>query len=135
MYNSTRSTKGGAGMATESYTHLAYYERLVLQIKTRILQGIMQPGDKLPSVREMAKQEQLNPNTVAKAYKQLEADGVIYVEPGRGTFVAEPLKHANSRAVAAFRPKFDAIVVEAQSLGISLATLQAWLTEKEEHRV
>ena len=79
----------------------------------------MQPGDKLPSVREMAKQEQLNPNTVAKAYKQLEADGVIFVEPGRGSFIAEPLKHANAAAVATFRPKFDALVVEAQSLGIS----------------
>ena len=75
-------------MATESYAHLAYYERLVLQIKARVVQGIMQPGDKLPSVREMAKQEQLNPNTVAKAYKQLEADGVIFVEPGRGSFIA-----------------------------------------------
>ena len=50
-------------MATESYAHLAYYERLVLQIKARVVQGIMQPGDKLPSVREMAKQEQLNPNS------------------------------------------------------------------------
>ena len=119
-------------MATESYAHLAYYERLVLQIKARVVQGIMQPGDKLPSVREMAKQEQLNPNTVAKAYKQLEADRVIFVEPGRGSFIAEPLKHANAAAVATFRPEFDALVVEAQSLGISLATLHTWLNEKEE---
>ena len=118
-------------MATDPYAHLAYYERLVLQIKAQVVQGVLLPGDKLLSVREMAKQEQLNPNTIAKAYKQLEADGVIYVEPGRGSFIAEPLRQANTKDIAAFRPKFDALVVEAQSLGISIPILQAWLNEKE----
>lgn len=66
---------------------MAYYERLALKIKNQILQGIWAAGDKLPSVREMAQQEQLNPNTVAKAYRQLEKDGVIEVQPGKGTFI------------------------------------------------
>ncbi|MCH4170304.1 MAG: GntR family transcriptional regulator [Lactobacillus sp.] len=118
-------------MATDSYAHLAYYERLVLQIKTQILQGILLPGDRLPSVREMAKQEQLNPNTVAKAYKQLDQDGITYVEPGRGTFIAEPLTKVSTTAIAAFRPKFEAIVVEAKSLGISVDLLRQWLNEAE----
>ena len=52
----------------------AYYEQLVLGIKEDILHGILQPGDKIPSVREMAKQLLMNPNTISKAYKVLETE-------------------------------------------------------------
>lgn len=65
------------------------YEQLMFGIKQDILLGILQPGDKLPSVREMAQQQLINPNTVAKAYKGLEGQGVISTIMGRGTFVAE----------------------------------------------
>lgn len=65
------------------------YEQLMFGIKQDILLGILQPGDRLPSVREMAQQQLINPNTVAKAYKGLESQGVISTIMGRGTFVAE----------------------------------------------
>ena len=46
-----------------------YYEQLVLSVKESVIQGVLQPGDQLPSVREAAKQLLMNPNTVSKAYK------------------------------------------------------------------
>lgn len=55
----------------------AYYEQLVLGIKEDILHGVLQPGDKIPSVREMAKQLLMNPNTISKAYKVLENEKVL----------------------------------------------------------
>ena len=58
----------------------AYYEQLVLGIKEDILHGILQPGDKIPSVREMAKQLLMNPNTISKAYKVLETEKVLVIE-------------------------------------------------------
>ncbi|MFD1441325.1 GntR family transcriptional regulator [Lacticaseibacillus hegangensis] len=113
------------------YKTLAYYERLVLQIKREVVQGVRVPGDKLPSVRDMAKAVQLNPNTVAKAYKQLEAQGVIEVQPGRGTFIGAQTA-ATAEEKQRVRPAFEAAVVSAKAAGVTLNELQAWLNAQFE---
>jgi len=64
-----------------------YYEQLVMQIKQQIVQGILRPGDKLPSIRAMAAEMHLNPNTVSKTYQLLESQKAVYTVKGRGTFV------------------------------------------------
>lgn len=61
-----------------------YYEQLVMQIKQQIVQGRLQPGDKLPSIRAMAVEMHLNPNTVSKAYQILERQRAVYTVKGRG---------------------------------------------------
>lgn len=109
----------------------AYYERLVLQIKQQVVQGILQPGDKLPSVRDMAKQVQLNPNTVAKAYKQLEADGTVAVRPGKGSFITAP-SAPDSTTIAALHRRFAAVVLAAKAAGVTTATLQQWAEEHDQ---
>ena len=81
-------------MQVNDQSGLPYYEQLVLRVKQQIVQGILRPGDRLPSVREMARQEQLNPNTVSKAYKQLEAQQVITTVHGKGTYVREAVTPA-----------------------------------------
>ena len=60
-----------------------YYEQIILLIKEQILQGILKPGEQIPSVREMARQLMMNPNTVSKAYKLLEVQGIIVTVKGR----------------------------------------------------
>ncbi|WP_127850203.1 GntR family transcriptional regulator [Lacticaseibacillus hulanensis] len=107
--------------------HLAYYERLVLKIKEQIVRGVLQPGDKLPSVRDMARSEQLNPNTVAKAYKQLELDGVMEVQPGRGSFIAQRPRKMSQTEKVELKNRFDALVVTATAQGVDEATLKTWL--------
>lgn len=106
--------------------HLAYYERVVLDIKQQLVTGVLQVGDKLPSVREFAQEVQLNPNTVAKAYKQLEADGVVEMRPGKGTFIAQSSPVA-PQAVQQLHTRFDAVVVEALAAGVTHEALTQWL--------
>ncbi|WP_262315596.1 GntR family transcriptional regulator [Lacticaseibacillus parakribbianus] len=115
------------------FTHLAYYQRLVLQIKQQVTAGILAPGEKLPSVREMAKRSQLNPNTVAKAYKQLEADRVVEVRPGLGSFIAAAQKAPQQAEVSALHQRFAALMVAIQAAGVDQATVQQWVEEEMGH--
>ena len=63
------------------------FEQIAFQVKTAVARGEIEGGDKLPSVRELAKELAINPNTVARAYEALERDGVIVRRQGSGCFV------------------------------------------------
>ena len=63
------------------------YTQIVENFRSQITAGILQPGDKLPSVRELATQLSINPNTIQRAYRELEAQGIIRTIPGKGCFV------------------------------------------------
>lgn len=65
-------------------------EQITDNIKELIISGVIVPGKKMLSVRDLAGQLTVNPNTVQKAYKTLEQTGYIYTSPGRGTFAADP---------------------------------------------
>ncbi len=64
------------------------YEQIVERYKVLILKGAMQPDEQLPSVRNLAMELSINPNTIQKAYAELERQGFIYVIKGRGNFVS-----------------------------------------------
>jgi GntR family transcriptional regulator len=92
------------------------YEQLYRNVTLLILKGVLQEQDKLPSVRSLATELGVNPNTVAKAYTLLERDGIIYSMSGRGSFVAKPdLLLAQSRILESF----DTAVKQALENGIS----------------
>ena len=63
------------------------YTQIVDNFRMQIASGILQPGDKLPSVRELAAQRSINPNTIQRAYREMEAMGMIQTIPGKGCFV------------------------------------------------
>lgn len=63
------------------------YEQIIDNIKELTLKGILKPEDKLPSVRDMASMLSVNPNTVSKAYQELERQKITYTQRGRGTFI------------------------------------------------
>lgn len=86
------------------------YEQLYKKVVELIMKGILQTNAQLPSVRSLAKELGVNPNTVAKAYSQLEHDGVIYSFSGRGSFVAK-ISHSDLREFAF--EDFDRAVAEA----------------------
>lgn len=65
------------------------HEQITQGIKDLIICGVLAPGDQLPSVRELSVDLTVNPNTVQRAYKTLETEGVIYSIRGKGNFVAE----------------------------------------------
>lgn len=92
------------------------YEQLYRRVTELVLRGVLKEQDKLPSVRNLAMDLSVNPNTVAKAYSLLERDGIIYSLAGRGSFIAKPdtliaqeriladFDHAAGRAIAAGIP-------------------------------
>ena len=65
------------------------YEQIQTELRRLMLTGVLPPGSRLPSVRELAGQLAINPNTIQRAYAQLEMEGYVYSVAGRGTFVAE----------------------------------------------
>ena len=88
------------------------YTQIMDNIRGQITAGILQPGDKLPSVRELAAQLSINPNTIQRAYRELEQQGVIETLAGKGCFVCDG-------AAAPDWGKLDSVVAQLLSQGIS----------------
>jgi len=65
------------------------YLQVIEAIKKAIIRGELKPGDKIPSVRELAQELRINPNTVQKAYQELEREGITFTRRGQGNFVTE----------------------------------------------
>ncbi|WP_026894383.1 GntR family transcriptional regulator [Clostridiisalibacter paucivorans] len=95
------------------------YEQIVDSVKENILKGILQPQDKLPSVRNLSSQLLINPNTVSKAYSELERQKVIVTIKGRGTYVSKDYnpKMEEDRIVQLTK-MIKKIIVEAHYIGI-----------------
>jgi GntR family transcriptional regulator len=72
-------------------SHVPIYTQLVNRIKQLIASGVLEPGDQLPTVRQMAAELRVNFNTIARAYRILDEEGVISTQQGRGTYVLEPM--------------------------------------------
>ena len=73
------------------------YEQIKEGLRKLVVSGALSTGDKLPSVRELASQLAINPNTIQRAYRELESEGYIYTLVGKGTFVAESANIDNTR--------------------------------------
>ena len=87
------------------------YEQIKEGLRKLIVSGAISAGEKLPSVRELASQLAINPNTIQRAYRELENEGYIYTLVGKGTFVAENGNIDNSREKELLR-EFDELVTE-----------------------
>ncbi|MCJ7824590.1 MAG: GntR family transcriptional regulator [Anaerolineales bacterium] len=72
-------------------SHVPIYAQLVDRIKHLVASGALGPGDQLPTVRQMAAELRVNFNTIARAYRILDEEGVISTQQGRGTYVLEPM--------------------------------------------
>lgn len=93
-------------------------EQLEARIAELIISGEMAENEKLPAVREVAKELTINPNTVQKTYRQLEQRGLIYSLPGKGSYVAEKSQYSSAvlkRAAEEFRQA----VIDAKKSGLT----------------
>lgn len=93
------------------------YEQVVEKFKTLILKGVLQPDDRMLSVRNLAMELSINPNTIQKAYAQLEWEGYIYSIKGRGNFVAGTGKLLEERKKS-YIEKILMLSKEAEEYGI-----------------
>ena len=94
------------------------------------LTGVLPPGSRLPSVRELAGQLAINPNTIQRAYRELEADGYILSVAGKGSFVAQVDQLAEQQKKQAV-DAFHAAAQKLRQLGLTQAQLAQLLTEEE----
>ena len=95
------------------------YEQLIDNIRKLILSGEIGPGEKLPSVRALAKELCINPNTIQKAYNELERQGVILTLPGRGSVVLAETGDLRKEQLTRIGDALTATAVEAASTGIT----------------
>ena len=84
---------------------VSYYVQLMQQVRQALLFGILKAGDRLPTVKEVVAQVAINPNTVLRAYRDLEHEGLVVSRPGLGTFVAARVPPAV--APSSYRPLKD----------------------------
>ena len=104
------------------------YEQIVDSFKSNFAKGYLKPGDEIPSVRKLAMELSVTPNTVAKAYQELERNGYIYTIKGKGSFVCDSVDAADSKRKE-LKEDLKGYVQRAFGLGISEQELTALLTE------
>ena len=106
------------------------YEQIQAELRRLMLTGALPPGSRLPSVRELAGQLAINPNTIQRAYRELEAEGYILSVAGKGSFVAQIDRLAEQQkkeAIGAFR----AAAQRLRALGLRAEELASLLAQEE----
>lgn len=107
------------------------YEQIKNGLKRLIVSGAMKEGEKLPSVRSLAMDLAINPNTIQKAYNELENEGYIYSVPGKGSFASGDIKEDEKRKEELKR-QIRELVVELRFLGVTQEELDSLLQQGEE---
>lgn len=104
------------------------YEQIMDELRKMIISGVFAPDEKLPSVRELAQQYAINPNTIQRAYRELEIEGYIYSVAGKGSFVGMRNEVDESRK-AELIARLTAAARELRYLGMTEEELIACLGE------
>jgi GntR family transcriptional regulator len=107
-----------------------FYKQIILQVEMAIADGRLNTGDQLPTVRSLAVELQVNPNTVARAYSELEIRGIVNTQQGTGTFISDQKVEISDvereRILAEITRSF---VSHAVSYGFSLGEISSYLNE------
>ncbi|HJC21283.1 MAG TPA: GntR family transcriptional regulator [Candidatus Butyricicoccus avicola] len=103
------------------------YEQVVDEIEHMVVHGVLEPDSQLPSVRQMAAELSINPNTIQRAYSELESRGVIYSVKGKGNFVSPNAAALRERRLRDLQVQITELVRTARELGVSDAQLMEWM--------
>lgn len=110
------------------------YEQIADGIEDLILHGVYPAESQLPSVRQLATELSINPNTIQRAFTLLESKGVTYSVKGRGNFVSADGASVRSRRLAEICAQLRALVAAARELGADDQTISGWIFGKEESK-
>jgi GntR family transcriptional regulator len=105
----------------QSQSGVPIYQQVMQQIKYLVASGRLKPGEELPSIRVLAEQLLVNPNTIARAYRELETAGVVEKRRTSGTYIADigsPL--ARKERLKLLKQQIDGLLVEAFQMGFEL---------------
>jgi GntR family transcriptional regulator len=108
---------GGSGVSP--------YQQIVKQVRHALRLGLLRQGDQLPTVKDVVAQLAINPNTVLKAYRELEHDGLVAARPGVGTFVTRELTDTTFAAQGPLRLDLDRWLTKARRAGLDDESIEA----------
>jgi GntR family transcriptional regulator len=115
----------------ESSNGLAIYEQIVRQVKFAVAGEALQAGDLVPSVRELSRNLAVNPNTVARAYRELQVQGVLAPVRGTGLEVTpQAAKHCAAERVSLIRERLRSVLVEARRSRLELDEIRTIIDEE-----
>lgn len=101
------------------------YDQVVRQVKYAVAEGSLSPGDRVPSVRQLAAQLTLNPNTIARAYQQLQSDGVLETQRGLGMIVRQQApRHCAAERQSLLAERLRGVIREATRGGLDADELR-----------
>ncbi|MFI1797907.1 GntR family transcriptional regulator [Streptomyces sp. NPDC020379] len=104
---------------------VATYLQLAHQVRQALRLGVLEPGDRLPTAREVVAATAINPNTVLRAYRELEREGLVEPRPGQGTFVRRSLSRPATAADSPLRAEFTDWVDRAREAGLEREDIAA----------
>ena len=104
---------------------VAPYMQLIRQVRQAMRLGVLTEGDQLPTVKDVVAKVAINPNTVLKAYRELEYEGLVVARPGVGTFVARTLTDESLAAHAALREELRAWIDRARAARLDDESIEA----------
>ena len=106
------------------------YEQIVDGVETLALRGALPAGSQLPSVRQLAMELSINPNTIQRAYAELERRGVIYAAKGRGNFISDDTAALRQRRLEEIGAQVHALADQARALGAEEKQIRGWVEQK-----
>jgi GntR family transcriptional regulator len=104
---------------------VATYLQLVQQVHQALQLGLLEPGDQLPTAQQVVAKLAINPNTVLKAYRDLEREGLVQPRPGQGTFVVGTLPRTDPLVQARFLKAMDSWLSDARAAGLTPDDIEA----------
>jgi GntR family transcriptional regulator len=112
----------------DSRSGVSPYLQVVQQVRQALRQGLLTKGDQLPTVKDVVARLAINPNTVLKAYRELERDGLVAARPGVGTFVTRTLADASLAAHEPLRRDLQRWLAKARLAGLDEESIDALFT-------
>jgi GntR family transcriptional regulator len=109
----------------DSTSGVATYLQLVQQVRQALRLGLLEPGDQLPTAQKVVAKLAINPNTVLKAYRDLEREGLVQARPGQGTFVVGSLLRADAKTQARLLSSMSAWLRSARMAGLGPDDVEA----------
>ncbi len=112
----------------DMHSGVAPYLQIVGQVRQALLLGLLVEGDKLPTVKEVVAKVAINPNTVSKAYRELEHQGLAAAKPGVGTFITRSLGQASLAAHGPLQNELRTWLAKARTAGLTRPGIEALIS-------
>jgi GntR family transcriptional regulator len=127
--NSSIGAEKAVRFALDVQSGVPLYRQIIQQIEYAILSGRMVTGDRLPTIRQLAVDLKINPNTIAKAYNELEIRGIVETQVGSGTYISDKKPNADDGKNKKIREVVGRFVQEMSDLGVGESEIAELIAE------